>query len=50
LGDVHAMMPPTAFAWVRRVRGENLWVWYRFGDTRVSVVALTTHPPLTLAP
>lgn len=44
--DIEAPVPPTGKAHVRRVAGENLWLWYRATDERVFVVALTDHPPV----
>jgi hypothetical protein len=33
---------------VRRVPGENRWIWYRVGDGLVSHVTLSTTPPVSL--
>lgn len=33
-------------AWVRRVGGRNLWLWYRFNDAEVILVTVTTEPPV----
>lgn len=43
--DTHAVIPPTSEAYVRRVTGENLWIWYRFDDDLVTLVTLTRTPP-----
>lgn len=47
-GDVEAMIPPVVRAWVRRVNGENLWVWYQATDATVTLVALTSSPPVPI--
>ena len=40
-GDARALMPPTGEAFVRRVPGRNLWIWYRAdGETLYVVPAL----------
>jgi hypothetical protein len=44
--DTHALMPPTGEAFVRRVPGRNLWIWYTVTDREVVVVALTADPPV----
>lgn len=50
--DAVALMPPTAGAFVRRVPGFNLWVWYTLresGDGQELVIAtLTEEPPVPL--
>ncbi len=33
-------------AFVRRVPGQNLWVWYRFDADTVTVVSVTDQPPV----
>jgi hypothetical protein len=43
--DYQALIPPTSAAWVRRVPGENMWLWFRFDDAAVTLVTLTTSPP-----
>jgi len=40
--DFEATRKPFGRAWVRRVTGRNLWLWYRFDDNEVMLVALTT--------
>lgn len=47
-GDVRAAMPPTGVAYVRRVLGRNLWLWYAFSDTTLSVLTLASTPPVPL--
>lgn len=46
--DYEAAIPPTRTAWVRRVSGCNLWVFYTFDDAEVRAVALTGSPPVPL--
>ena len=43
--DYEASRKPLGRAWVRRVGGRNLWVWYRFNDDEVILAAVTTEPP-----
>ncbi|MEO0321507.1 MAG: hypothetical protein AAF447_00985 [Myxococcota bacterium] len=44
--DFEARRRPTGRAWVRRVPGHNLWLWYRFDETEVFLLALTADPPV----
>ncbi len=50
-GDATTLLDPehahgvAALVYVRRVRGQNLWIWYRDAGTVVELVALTNHPP-----
>jgi hypothetical protein len=37
---------PIGRAFVRRVGGRNLWVWYRITDKEVILVTVTTEPPV----
>jgi hypothetical protein len=46
--DCQAMIPPTRTAWVRRVPGENIWLWFTFDDVAINVVTLTDSPPMPL--
>ena len=46
--DVRAAVPPTGSAYVRRVLGRNLWIWYTFSGAEVALVALTGDPPVPL--
>ncbi len=46
--DTQATLKPIGRAWVRRVGGRNLWLWYRFDDHEVMLLALTTEPPVPL--
>ena len=48
LADYEAAIPPTSRAWVRRIGGENLWLWYRASDAELVVVTLTKSPPVPL--
>src|SRR5688572_6870770 len=47
-GDFESHRKPIGRAWVRRVAGRNLWLWYRFSDDEVSLLTLTTEPPVPL--
>lgn len=47
-GDVAAMIPPTATAFVRRVPGRNLWLWYRVEGDVVLVRHISSEPPVPL--
>ena len=50
-GDATTLLDPdhprgvAALVYVRRVRGQNLWIWYRDAGTVVELVALTNQPP-----
>ncbi len=44
-GDTRSLMPPTGWAYTRRVVGRNLWLWYIPRDGEVSFVGLTAVPP-----
>ncbi len=46
--DYEVAIPPTRFAWVRRVPGCNLWVFYSFDAEEVRAVALTASRPVPL--
>jgi hypothetical protein len=46
--DFEATTRPVGRAWVRRVAGRNLWVWYRFDEHEVALATITTDPPLPL--
>jgi hypothetical protein len=46
--DYEVAIPPTRFAWVRRVTGCNLWVFFTFDAGEVRAVALTSSPPVPL--
>jgi hypothetical protein len=43
--DFHAAFHPGR-AFVRRVRKQNLWVWFRFDADHVVLMSLTDHPPV----
>jgi hypothetical protein len=45
-GDTRALIPPTSEAFVRRVPGRNLWLWYSLAGDVVTVVGLTADPPV----
>ena len=46
--DTRAAIPPTAEAFVRRVGGRNIWIWYRFTENELLLVGVTTEPPVPL--
>jgi hypothetical protein len=46
--DFEATEKPVGRAWVRRVGGRNIWLWYRFSDGEVMLLTLTTEPPVPL--
>ena len=46
--DFQAVEKPVGRAWVRRVGGRNIWLWYRFSDAELMLLTLTTAPPLPL--
>jgi len=46
--DFEALEKPVFRAWVRRVGGRNIWLWYRFNNAEVMLLTLTTEPPVPL--
>jgi hypothetical protein len=44
--DTKAVVPPTGVAFVRRVPGRNLWLWYTLTSETVALIALTADPPV----
>jgi hypothetical protein len=46
--DYEASVNPVGKAWVRRVGGRNLWLWYRFTDEELTLVTVTIEPPIPL--
>ena len=46
--DFAAIAKPVGRAWVRRVTGRNIWLWYRFNDAEVTLLTVTIEPPLPL--
>jgi hypothetical protein len=46
--DFEAKQHPVGRAWVRRVGGRNLWLWYRFTEDEVILVTVTTDPPVPI--
>ena len=46
--DYEATIHPVGKAWVRRVGGRNLWLWYRFTDEELTLVTVTIEPPIPL--
>lgn len=45
-GDTRALIPPTGDAFVRRVPGRNLWLWYRMDGEKLYLVHLSSDPPV----
>ena len=43
--DTRAMIPPTSPALVRRVAGQNVWIWYRVTDVELVLLSVTSEPP-----
>jgi hypothetical protein len=48
--DFEATERPVGRAWVRRVSGRNLWLWYRFTEDEVLLITVTTEPPVPAEP
>jgi hypothetical protein len=46
--DFEALIPPVERAWVRRVSGCNLWVFYRFDANALRAVTLAASPPVPM--
>ena len=46
--DAEAAIPPVARAWVRRVPGANVWLWYRVRADVVIVLFATRSPPVPI--
>jgi hypothetical protein len=44
--DYEAVAQRVGRAWVRRVGGRNLWLWYRFTGDEVVLITVTTDPPV----
>jgi len=44
--DYEALAQRVGRAWVRRIGGRNLWIWYRFNDEEVILVTVTMEPPV----
>ena len=42
------VLPDPGPAWARRVGGRQLWLFYRFDDSSVTVLGVNVHPPLPL--
>jgi hypothetical protein len=48
--DVEAPIPPVSRARVRRVPGENLWLYYRLREDTLLVLFVLRTPPVPIAP
>lgn len=46
--DAEALIPPTHRAYVRRVAGRNVWLWWRVDETELVMLLVTTSPPVPL--
>jgi len=46
MSDYEALEKPIGRAWVRRVGGRNIWLWYRFNESEVMLLTITTEPPI----
>jgi hypothetical protein len=46
--DTLVAVPPVGRAWVRRVEGANLWLYFTFNDTSLQLRVLTSTPPIPL--
>jgi hypothetical protein len=44
--DTASIIPPVAMAYVRRVAGANLWLWFTYDNAHVYLRAVTTPPPV----
>ncbi len=44
--DFETLVPPVQRVWVRRIAGLNLWVFYTFDDSVVSLVHVADKPPV----
>jgi hypothetical protein len=44
--DVPGLIPPTNRAHVRRVRGHNLWLWWKTKGDELTFLFVTTSPPV----
>ncbi|MBI3202642.1 MAG: hypothetical protein HYZ29_13975 [Myxococcales bacterium] len=49
-GDALAATPPAGTAWVRRVPGHNLWLWFTASEAHLVVWSLHRRPPVPLDP
>ncbi len=47
--DILALIPPTNRAHVRRVRGHNLWLWWKVEGNELRLLFVTTSPPIPVA-
>ena len=48
LSDLEAAVPPTGRAFVRRVQGRNLWLWYRVESDEIVALLVTKTPPVPI--
>ena len=46
--DYEAAIPPTSKAWVRRVSGENMWIFYAWDANHVVLLTVMRTPPVPI--
>jgi hypothetical protein len=46
--DTTAAVPPTGSAYVRRVAGHNVWLWYLVRGEELVLLTVTSEPPVPL--
>ena len=44
--ETQAAISPTTTAFVRRIAGHNVWLWYRTTDAEIILLSLTSEPPV----
>jgi Txe/YoeB family toxin of Txe-Axe toxin-antitoxin module len=47
--DYETLVPPVQRAWVRRIPGHNLWLFYRVREDVVYLLFVTRDPPVPVA-
>ena len=48
VSDYEATGKRVGRAWVRRVGGRNLWLWFRFTEEELVLLTVSTEPPVPL--
>jgi len=48
--DYEAEARPVGRAWIRRVGGSNLWIWFRFTGDELVLLTVTAVPPVPADP
>jgi hypothetical protein len=46
--DYETLIPPVQRAWIRRVPGHNLWLFYRVREDVIFLLLVTRTPPVPL--